>query len=134
MSKARTRPGRGFILGFGSAERQLGYSRGMGDSDDQSASPAKRTPALVYLDHHATTPMDPRVLDAMLPYLREDFGNAASTSHALGWRAEAAVEEARESIASALSARPGEVVFTSGATESNNLALLGVASAAGGGT
>ena len=111
----------------------MGTLGGMGDSDDQPALPTKRTPALVYLDHHATTPMDPRVLDAMMPYLREDFGNAASTSHALGWRAEAAVEEARESIASALSARPGEVVFTSGATESNNLALLGVASAARGG-
>ncbi len=85
----------------------------------------------IYLDHHATTPLDPRVLDAMLPYLREDFGNAASTTHVMGWRAEAAVEDARERIAGALSARPAELIFTSGATESNNLALLGAAAARG---
>jgi cysteine desulfurase len=82
----------------------------------------------VYLDHHATTPVDPRVLDAMLPYYREDFGNPASATHAFGWRAEAAVENARRSIAGAIGARdPREVVFTSGSTESDNLALKGVA-------
>jgi cysteine desulfurase len=81
----------------------------------------------LYLDHHATTPLDERVLDAMLPYLKEDFGNAASTSHVYGWRAAAAVDQAREQIAGALGAAPREVVFTSGATEANNLALLGAA-------
>ena len=84
----------------------------------------------VYMDHHATTPVHPDVLEAMLPFFREEFGNPASTTHALGRRAAAAVEAARASIAGHLAARPREIVFTSGATESNNLALRGVAIAA----
>jgi cysteine desulfurase len=82
----------------------------------------------IYLDHHATTPLDPRVLDAMRPYLHEDFGNPASSTHVFGWRAEAAVEIARESLARSVGATdPREIVFTSGSTESDNLALKGVA-------
>lgn len=89
-----------------------------------------RREAAPYLDHHATTPLDERVLRAMAPYQGPEFGNAASATHAYGWRAEAAVDLARESLAELLgAAEPSEIVFTSGATESNNLALLGLADA-----
>ena len=81
----------------------------------------------IYLDYSATTPVDPRVVDKMLPYLREDFGNPASRSHAYGWAAEKAVEEARESVAALVNCDPREIVWTSGATESINLALKGAA-------
>lgn len=84
----------------------------------------------IYLDHHATTPVDPRVVDAMQPYFSQEFGNASSGTHAVGWRAEAAVEDARERLASAIgAAEPSDIVFTSGTTESDNLALKGVARA-----
>src|SRR5579871_3738554 len=84
----------------------------------------------VYLDHHATTPVDPRVLDAMLPYFTEQFGNAASSTHQWGWKAQAAVEQARRDVAAAIGASAREIVFTSGATESNNFAICGLAEAA----
>jgi cysteine desulfurase len=81
----------------------------------------------IYMDHHATTPVDQRVLSAMLPYFGERYGNAASRVHAHGRQANAAVEEARDQVATLLGAQPDELVFTSGATESDNLAILGVA-------
>ena len=81
----------------------------------------------VYMDYGATTPVDPRVVDAMIPWLREHFGNPASRSHAWGWEAEAAVEKARGQVADLIGADPREIVWTSGATESNNLALKGAA-------
>lgn len=81
----------------------------------------------IYMDYGATTPVDPRVVDAMVPWLREHFGNPASRSHAWGWEAEEAVEKARAQVASLVGADPREIVWTSGATESNNLALKGAA-------
>ncbi|MCL5006406.1 MAG: IscS subfamily cysteine desulfurase [Acidobacteria bacterium] len=83
----------------------------------------------VYMDHHATTPLDPRVLEAMLPYLTEKFGNPASCTHRYGWDAQAGIEKARKQVARLVNAKPEEIIFTSGATESDNLAIKGAAGA-----
>jgi len=83
----------------------------------------------IYMDNHATTPLDPRVLEAMMPYLKEEFGNPASTDHPYGARAAEAVEHAREQVANAINAKPQEIVFTGGATEADNLAIQGVVDA-----
>ena len=82
----------------------------------------------MYLDMQATTPMDPRVVDAMLPFMTEQFGNPHSRTHYYGWEAEGAVEAARAEVAAIIGADPKEIIFTSGATESNNIAVKGVPS------
>lgn len=83
----------------------------------------------IYLDHHATTPLDPRVWDAMVPFWQEHFGNPGSAGHAYGWAAAAAIDQARTTLAATIGASPEEIVFTSGATEANNLAIKGMAEA-----
>ena len=80
----------------------------------------------IYMDHHATTPLDPRVLEAMMPYFTSEFGNASSNTHAFGWRAKEAVDLARQQVAKLIGCNPEEIIFTNGATESDNLAIKGI--------
>src|SRR5207244_7224200 len=116
-----------FIGAVGSAGGPRERKAGGGHQGLQAFREGRGMKLPIYLDYSATTPVDRRVAEMMIPYLTENFGNPASRSHAFGWKAEEAVEEARGHVATLLNADPKEIVWTSGATEGNNLAIKGAA-------
>ena len=117
------------LRAFGRCKNAAMLVRHLANSSTQTAKKRYNMPEFrpLYLDHQATTPLDPRVLDAMMPLMIGEYGNPHSRTHAYGWETEAAVEEARNNVAKLIGADPREIIFTSGATEANNMALKGVA-------